>query len=207
MKARRYPVGDVDAGGRCAFKILRIKDHEIGGFIGQIDHISHQPTITFWCIFAARHEYKLARVAQWPEIMDLPRACIQIIFEKPRVGTMLKQVVLGQCCRKSIAIALPKDHLFQHGADTRLFKYDLDAGTRQVHDFGPQRHPGELVFVPRSENAPEGDGWLMGYVINLADETTDFVILDAQNFERTPAASVHIPHRIPPGFHGNWVTS
>jgi 8'-apo-carotenoid 13,14-cleaving dioxygenase len=114
---------------------------------------------------------------------------------------------IGKPYRYAFTMALPKDHLFQNGADTRLFRHDLQEGTRQVHDFGPHRNPGEFVFVPRSDDAPEGDGWLMGFVINMADETTDYVILDAMDFEGTPVATVHIPHRIPPGFHGNWVAA
>ncbi len=114
---------------------------------------------------------------------------------------------IGKPYRYAFTVALPKDHLFQHGADTRLFRHDLVEGTRQVHDFGANRHPGEFVFVPKSDDAPEGDGWLMGFVINMADETTDYVILDAMNFEAAPVASVHIPHRVPPGFHGNWVAA
>ena len=45
----------------------------------------------------------------------------------------------------------------------------------------------------------------MGYVINTNNETTDLVILDAQNFTGPPQAVVTLPHRIPPGFHGNWI--
>ena len=59
--------------------------------------------------------------------------------------------------------------------------------------------------MKRSADAAEGDGWLMGYVIDAAAETTDLVILDASNIAAAPVASVHIPHRIPPGFHGNWL--
>jgi 8'-apo-carotenoid 13,14-cleaving dioxygenase len=33
------------------------------------------------------------------------------------------------------------------------------------------------------------------------------VILDAAQFDRSAQAVIHIPHRIPPGFHGNWVAS
>jgi 8'-apo-carotenoid 13,14-cleaving dioxygenase len=114
---------------------------------------------------------------------------------------------IGKPYRYTFTTALPKDHLFQNGSDTRLFRHDLVEGTRQVHDFGPQRHPGEFVFITRNEHAAEGDGWLMGFVINMANETTDYVILDAMDFEGEAVASVHIPHRIPPGFHGNWVAA
>ncbi|RED15786.1 carotenoid oxygenase family protein [Parasphingopyxis lamellibrachiae] len=87
--------------------------------------------------------------------------------------------------------------------DTRLFKYDLEAGTRETHDFGAHRHPGEFVFVPRG--AGEQEGWLVGLVVDMNTDSTDFAILDAANFTGDPVARVRLPHRIPPGFHGNWV--
>ena len=86
-----------------------------------------------------------------------------------------------------------------------LYRHDLKTGERQVCNLGPNRVPGEFVFVPRSADAPEGDGWLMGYVIDTAKQTTDLMILDAADITKAPIAMVHIPHRIPPGFHGNWM--
>jgi carotenoid cleavage dioxygenase len=88
---------------------------------------------------------------------------------------------------------------------TRLFKHDLETGTRQRHEFGAGHYPGEFVFVPAHADAAEDEGWLIGLVVNAAEETTDLVILDAQAFESEPVASIRIPHRVPPGFHGNWV--
>lgn len=90
-------------------------------------------------------------------------------------------------------------------ADTRLFRHDLEQGTTAIHDFGSGRHPGEFVFVPRSEAGAEDDGWLIGLVVDMNDETTDLVILNADDFTGSPQAVVHLPHRVPPGFHGNWV--
>ncbi|HMN53848.1 MAG TPA: carotenoid oxygenase family protein [Sphingopyxis sp.] len=90
-------------------------------------------------------------------------------------------------------------------ADTRLFRHDLAEGTTATHDFGPGRHPGEFVFVPRSETGAEDDGWLIGLVVDMNDETTDLVILNADDFSGSPQAVVHLPLRVPPGFHGNWV--
>jgi 8'-apo-carotenoid 13,14-cleaving dioxygenase len=90
---------------------------------------------------------------------------------------------------------------------THLLKHDLHSGSVQRHEFGAHRHPGEFVFVPRHVDAAEDEGWLLGFVINVAQQTTDLVILNADDFEGPPQALVHIPHRIPPGFHGNWIPS
>ncbi|MFO1256218.1 MAG: carotenoid oxygenase family protein [Sphingomonadaceae bacterium] len=112
----------------------------------------------------------------------------------------------GQPYRYSWSLALPREdseNAFVGSAP--IYRYDMQTGERQAHDFGPGRVPGEFVFVPRSADAPEGDGWVMGYVIDRASETTDLVILDAGDMSLPPVASIHIPHRIPPGFHGNWL--
>ena len=111
----------------------------------------------------------------------------------------------GQPYRYAYAMALPEGD-FAISA-TRLYKHDLETGDRDVHEFGEGRYPGEFVFVPRSDDAPEGDGWMVGLVIDLPRETTDLVILDAMRFSEPPVASIRIPHRVPPGFHGNWVAN
>ena len=86
-----------------------------------------------------------------------------------------------------------------------IYRHDLQTGEKIEHDFGEGRIPGEFVFVPRSEDAPEGDGWIMGYVIDRNEDTSTLEILEAVTLE--PVASVHIPHLIPPGFHGNWIAA
>ena len=109
----------------------------------------------------------------------------------------------GQPYRYAWSLALPGEDAFL--GEAPIYRHDFQTGERQAHDFGPGKVPGEFIFVPRSETAPEGDGWIMGYVIDAAAETTDLVILDASDLTKAPIASVHIPHRIPPGFHGNWM--
>jgi carotenoid cleavage dioxygenase-like enzyme len=111
----------------------------------------------------------------------------------------------GQPYRYAYTMALPDDG-FAIG-DTRLYKHDLDAGTREVHDFGAGRYPGEFVFVPDRPDAAEDEGSLIGLIVDLAHETTELVILDARDFVGSPRASIHIPHRVPPGFHGNWIAA
>ncbi len=111
----------------------------------------------------------------------------------------------GQPYTYAFTMGLPADEFAI--SDTRLYKHDLAEGTKEVHDFGPGRFPGEFVFVPRAEDAPEGDGWMVGLVVDLPDETTDLVIIDATKFADAPVASIRVPHRVPPGFHGNWVAN
>jgi carotenoid cleavage dioxygenase len=111
----------------------------------------------------------------------------------------------GQPYRYAWSLGLPEEANEEFLGSAPIYRYDMQTGERQAHDFGPGRVPGEFVFVPRSADAPEGDGWVMGYVIDRNAETTDLVILDASDMSKPPVASVHIPHRVPPGFHGNWL--
>ena len=121
--------------------------------------------------------------------------------EFPRVD----ERIFGQPYRYAWSMGLPTREVPGLLAEAPVYRHDLSAGTRTKHDFGPGRIPGEFVFVPRSAAAPEGEGWLMGYVIDTTRDTTDLVILDATDMAADPVAMVHIPHRIPPGFHGNWL--
>ncbi|MEO9636178.1 MAG: carotenoid oxygenase family protein [Parasphingorhabdus sp.] len=103
----------------------------------------------------------------------------------------------------SIALAGRPDELDMAG--TELFKHDLTTGKTAVRTFGEDRHPGEFIFVPRSEDSGEDEGWLIGLVIDMSNETTELQILNADDFLGKPQAVIYLPHRIPPGFHGNWV--
>lgn len=84
-------------------------------------------------------------------------------------------------------------------------KHDLVAGTREVFDHGAGRCAGEPVFVGRPGSAVEDDGWLITFVHDLAKESAELVVLDAQDLGRGYVAQVMLPQRIPFGFHGNWV--
>ncbi len=88
---------------------------------------------------------------------------------------------------------------------TELLKYDLQNGGRTSHDFGPGRKPGEGVFVADPDGTEEDAGWVMTYVHDAATDTSDLVIVDAQSFSGPAVATVHLPRRIPFGFHGSFV--
>ena len=85
-------------------------------------------------------------------------------------------------------------------------KYDLHTGARTAFDHGPGRGAGEPVFVSRPDATAEDDGWLVTLVYDDNDMSTEFVVLDAQDFARGYVARVKLPQRVPYGFHGNWVS-
>jgi carotenoid cleavage dioxygenase len=86
-----------------------------------------------------------------------------------------------------------------------LTKHDLESGTSEIHSEGDHRAFLEPVFIPKHDLAAEDEGWIMAYVYDRETDSSDVVILDAQDFSGEPVATVHLPRRVPFGFHGNWV--
>jgi carotenoid cleavage dioxygenase len=88
---------------------------------------------------------------------------------------------------------------------TALVKYDLETGKVLFHDFGADRVPAEGVFVPTGPDAAEDGGVVMTFVYDTNRNASDLVLLAADDFEGPPAATIHLPVRVPFGFHGNWL--
>jgi len=86
----------------------------------------------------------------------------------------------------------------------QVLRYDVTTGQRRAHDFGAGASVSEPVFVPRSQGAPEGDGFVLAWVYHRAERRSDLAVLDAGSPESPPLATVKLPHRVPSGFHGNW---
>jgi carotenoid cleavage dioxygenase-like enzyme len=86
-----------------------------------------------------------------------------------------------------------------------LIKHDMLKGTSEYQDQGSHRIFMEPVFVPRNAQADEDDGWVLAYLYDSDTDSSDVVILNAQDFGGEPVATIHLPSRVPFGFHGNWV--
>jgi carotenoid cleavage dioxygenase-like enzyme len=83
-------------------------------------------------------------------------------------------------------------------------KHDLARGNIEVHDFGSGRMTLEPVFVRKRGATVEDEGWIMSYVYDSNTGLSDVAILDAQAFTDEPVATIHLPVRVPFGFHGGW---
>ncbi len=63
----------------------------------------------------------------------------------------------------------------------------------------------EPLFVPRSADAPESDGWLMVVVNDYASHRAELRILDAARPGTDPTGVVRLPFNIPVALHGVFV--
>jgi carotenoid cleavage dioxygenase-like enzyme len=86
-----------------------------------------------------------------------------------------------------------------------LLKHDLVTGRVEVHRFGRDAVVGEAVFAPSAPDAAEDDGYVLAFVHDPDRGAADLVVLAAQDFTGGPVARVHLPVRVPLGFHGSWV--
>ena len=81
------------------------------------------------------------------------------------------------------------------GKGSRLGQYLLPAGDTIS----------EPVFVERGKDAAEGDGWLLAAVWRARENRSDLAVFNATDVDAGPVALVQLGHRVPDGFHGNWV--
>lgn len=84
----------------------------------------------------------------------------------------------------------------------------FDHQTRQTQLYRAPEHTtlAEACFAPKSRNAPEGVGYLMGVASHHNEAgRADLVILDAEHVDQEPLAIVKLPTRIVGQIHGWWV--
>ena len=100
-------------------------------------------------------------------------------------------------------------HTREWGADIVTFdgviKVDNQTGDSHVHVYGPHHESGEAVFAANPDGTDEDDGWLLNLVYDQATAQSSLVVFDARDLSAEPVATVHLPRRVPFGFHGNWM--
>ena len=81
---------------------------------------------------------------------------------------------------------------------------DFNTSRQTVWWAGPQTIVQEPCFIPRSANAPEGDGHLVAVLDDVVTNYSDLAIFDAQRITDGPFARAKLPFRLRPAIHGNW---
>ncbi|MEZ5504330.1 MAG: carotenoid oxygenase family protein [Halioglobus sp.] len=172
--------GYEDVSGRVVLDVVRHPQMFASDFLGPNEGAT---TLDRWVIDPGKtrvHESRLDEQGQ----------------EFPRIAERLT----GKPYRYGYSVALGPG--FMSGG---LIKHDLQERRKQTYDEGAARMFMEPVFVPRHGQPGEDDGWLMAYVYDAQTDGSDVVILEAADLQTGPVATIHLPRRVPFGFHGNWV--
>ncbi len=125
--------------------------------------------------------------------------------EYPRIA----EARVGRPHRYAYATSFELDAEPDHAV---IHRYDLSEGAARASHHLPRGHTcGEAVFVPRGGGAApapgrrEDDGYLLSFAHDRGRGTSYLLVLAADDVEADPVARVHLPVRVPGGFHGSWV--
>ncbi len=182
-----------DDGGRVIVDLVRYEGaYDVSKLTG------HGPlTLDRWMIDPAAGKVTQQRLDDRPQ--EYPRTDQRVTGRPHRYGY---SAVIGAFDH---AMVSPSGDFADEAFSNALLKHDLTAGTVQAHEFGKDAATGEAVFAPAAPDSAEDDGYVMAYVHNPDRGAADLVILAAQDFTADPVARVHLPARIPLGYHGSWI--
>jgi carotenoid cleavage dioxygenase len=136
---------------------------------------------------------------RWTVDLDAGKLAEERLDDTPQEFPRVDERLVGRRHRFGYAVG------YTNEAPDAILKHDAATQRTQPVAFGSGREPGEFVFVPSSPDAAEDDGVAMGFVYDRSTDRSDLVLLDAQTLETI--ATVHLPARVPHGFHGNWVST
>jgi carotenoid cleavage dioxygenase len=87
----------------------------------------------------------------------------------------------------------------------QLSHFDLVAGTRDDWYPGPAATFQDPVYVPRSPDAAEDDGYLIAALSWPLERRSELVVLDTRDLAGGPVARLRLPVRMRLGIHSTWI--
>ena len=85
-----------------------------------------------------------------------------------------------------------------------LIKHDLASGDFTRRPLRPGVLCGDVAFAPDGGPADD-DGHILLLTHVVEEDRAELLVLDARDITAPPVATVHIPVRVPFGFHVEWV--
>ncbi len=147
-------------------------------------------------------EGDIPRLYEWRFNLTTGKVVEQMLDEVPGEFPRVNENFLGRKSQYGYVAKSSNSSLLLFNG---LIKYDLNVGKSETHEFGEGRYGSEAVFVPRPGATIEDDGWLVNFVHDQGTDTSEMIVIDAQDFTNEPIARVLIPQRVPYGFHGTWI--
>ena len=183
-----HPLNSYEEGNKIILHVCRQQEAMVGGFQDIYGGETTVARLWKWTIDLELGSVKEEQIDDAP--CDFPRIDDRRIGFKNDYGyfTTLKTDV------ESLTIG------------RHLLKYDLVNDKRLTHDLGENVTGGEALFVPRTANSSEDDGWVISLAYEAETDRSKLIIINSQDFESAPVAEIYAPQRVPNGAHGSWVS-
>ncbi len=85
-----------------------------------------------------------------------------------------------------------------------VIKQDVDSGTEEILELPDGVFASETVMAPRLGSSAEDDGYLITFTMDVNDDRSECLIVDAADITAGPIARISLPERISSGTHGFW---
>lgn len=141
---------------------------------------------------------------RWTINLDTGAVHYESRDDRPQEFPKINESLLGRKHRFGYTVGVSGGIMgdAQGVTSTSLYKHDYATGSSLTAPLDRQLVVGEMTFVPRPGGRDEDDGVLIGLAHHRGLDEGQLVILDAATCESV--ATVHLPQRVPMGFHGNW---
>jgi len=83
-------------------------------------------------------------------------------------------------------------------------KHDLDRGTSDQLKLEAGRYASEPVFAPRINASSEDDGYILSFITDENQKTSECILIDAKRFADGPICRIALPHKLCSGTHAWW---
>jgi carotenoid cleavage dioxygenase-like enzyme len=162
---------------------------------GAFDPAKAVPRITRWIFDLSSSGNEFEERTLWNPYCEFPRIDDRIAMAQHRYGF----VIANEPSRD-----FKGGGLFGPAFNT-VVRYDFATGTTDSFALDENSTAQEPVFVPRTPEAPEGDGYLLVLVNRFDTMLNDLLVLDTLKIADGPIAVIKLPIRLRNGVHGNWV--
>ncbi|MFD8556225.1 carotenoid oxygenase family protein [Streptosporangium canum] len=82
---------------------------------------------------------------------------------------------------------------------------DNVTGAKETYSYGEHHYGSEAPFAPRDGATAEDDGYLVGFVTDECEDTSEVRVPHAADLSAGPVARIVLPRRAPLGFRATWV--
>lgn len=159
-------------------------DGGLGAMMAHIDENSFRPTLHRW-----RFNLRTGETRE------------QSLGDQLVEFGMINQRYLAQPYRYAYSTTTKPGWFLFNG----FVKHDLETGASTTITLPEGRYASEAPFAPRVGAEDEDDGYLVSFVIDENQGTSECIIIDCKRFADGPICRIALPHKISSGTHSHWV--